>query len=173
MMGLVDQQLQLAAGQSLQMPPDGGPGKGFGSSAAAAHGGPGAALSVSTAASAAAGGMDPATAAVANLLKEGMSSPESLRAILQQLHEGAKDLEMTVAQLAVNLLQSASETTKGMQRQIPHDVLGKVAMMVVGKLLELAKGAQLIQGEIKPKQLAMRALALTVYIYENGKGSVR
>lgn len=160
-MGLVDQHMQLGAGQPGQAPaglevePTAGP------AAVPQQDGP------------ATGGADPATAAVANLLRESMSSPESQQAIMQQLQEGATDLEMAVAQLAVNLLQSATETAKGMQRDIPHEVLGKVAMMVVGKLLQMAQAGQLISPDQNPKQLGMRALALTVYIYENGKGSVQ
>jgi len=165
-MGLVAQQMQLAAGQPGQAPGMAAPGGADPAMAPQAPGGdPSGAPSASN--------LDPATQAVANLLRESMSSPESQQAITHQLQEGAKDLEMAVAQLAVNLLQSATETAKGMERQIPHEVLGKVSMMVVGKLLDMAKAAQLIGPEVNPKQLAMRALALTVYMYENGKGSVR
>jgi len=166
-MGLVEQQILLADGQPGKAP-EAVPAVGGSDKAPPAPvGAPAGDIAMPQ------GGMDPATEAVANLLRESMSSPESQQAIIHQLQDGAKDLEMTVAQLAMNLLQSATETAKGMQRQIPREVLGRISTMVVGKLLDMAKAAQLIGQEVNPKQLAMRALALTVYMYENGKGSVR
>ncbi len=117
-------------------------------------------------------GGDAATDAVAGLLKEAISSSESQQAIMQELQDGASDLEMAVAKVAVNLLQSATNTVKGMQRAIPPQALSRVCTMLVAKLLEKAQAAQLL-GDNEPKLLARRALALTVYLFRNGKGSVQ
>ncbi|GLR14007.1 hypothetical protein GCM10007907_27970 [Chitinimonas prasina] len=119
-----------------------------------------------------AGGGDAATDAVAGLLKEAISSPETQQAILQELQDGARDLEMAMAEVAVNLLQSATNTVKSMRRAIPPQALSRVCAMVVAKLLEMAQSAQLL-GDNEPKLLARRALALTVHMYRNGKGSVQ